>query len=143
MTIALARSATTAFTSEQWEPVSLTYAMPTALQSMFDKLAELSELPENWDTYGSQRIQPAAKKTASNLLWRVYSLGMPVPHLVPVSGGGIQMEWQQNKRELELEILPNGEILFLVVDENEGMQEGRVPHRLLPTLKNLADWLTK
>lgn len=142
-TALLAQPTISTFTSEQWESVSPTYGMPTALRLMFDKLTELSELPENWDGYGSRRIEPAAKKTASNLLLMVYSLGMPTPHIVPVSGGGIQLEWQIKGRELELEVLPDGEILFLIVNENEQMQEGSVPHFLSPTLPALAAWLNQ
>ncbi len=144
MTVAFSpTSPSNSFYSEQWEPVSLTFGMPLALQQMFDKLAALASLPENWDGYGSLPLQPLAKKTASNLLRMIFLHGLPIPHFVPVSGGGIQMEWQKNKREMELEVLPNGEILFLVVDQTGRMQEGSLPHSLSPTMQALAAWLNQ
>lgn len=50
---------------------------------------------------------------------------LPTPHISPVPGGGIQFEWQKGYRELELEILPNRSIEFLVVTEGD-MTEGHL-----------------
>src|SRR5581483_7638676 len=94
------------------------YEMPQRLRRMVDELDELTSLPENWDGYGSLPIQARAKETALKLIELLDQLDMPIPHFAPVSGGGLQMEWQKGKRELELEILPQGEVLFLTADDS-------------------------
>jgi hypothetical protein len=126
--------------SRQWEPVSVVYDMPQLLRQMFDRLTKLAELPENWDGYGSPRLQPSAMETASDLLVMLSHLRMPMPHFAPVSGGGLQLEWQRDKKELELEILPSGEVSFLIVDDTGQMLEGTLPRHLSPGIKRLAGW---
>ncbi len=113
---------------------------PLVLSRMLDKLAELSELPENWDGYGSPGIQPVVKETASDLIETLHKAGAPMPHFAPVSGGGIQLEWRKKNRELELEILPNGEIAFLKAPEPGEMEEGILPLSFHADVFELVKW---
>ena len=113
---------------------------PLNLNRMLDKLAQLSELPENWDGYGSPCVQPAVKETAVDLIHLLHKIGMPVPHFAPVSGGGIQLEWHKTDRELELEILPDGDVAFLKVNGSEEMEEGVLPRYFHVSVCELAKW---
>ncbi|MGH9837473.1 MAG: hypothetical protein ACREEM_01670 [Blastocatellia bacterium] len=110
------------------------------LSSMFDKLKELFELPDNWDGYGSPAIQPAVKETASDLANTLHKAGAPLPHIAPVSGGGIQLEWHKKDRELELEILPDGDVAFLKVNESGEMQEATLPRTFYDRVFELVRW---
>ena len=101
----------------QWSRVSSVIEMSPQFRQMAEGLSELAELPENWNGYGSRRIQPAAILQASDLIEALEKLAMPVPQFVPVSGGGIQLEWHNNKCELEVEIRADGTMEFLIVDE--------------------------
>lgn len=102
------------------------------------KISELSQLPENWDGYGSRSIQQAAVEQASALLSKLASFNLPAPQIFPVPGGGIQLEFRQDSRELEIEILPDGSIEYLTVNEEGQMSEGSV----LPNdVYRLAHWL--
>lgn len=109
---------------------------------MLARLAELSELPDNWDGYGSPSLQPAVQETASALIGIICEAVAPTPHFAPVSGGGLQLEWQRQGRELELEILPDGEIVFLKVSEAGEMQEGSLPSSFHDNAMELVQWLT-
>lgn len=113
---------------------------PLNLSRMLDRLAQLSELPDNWDGYGSPRIQLEVKETAADLIHLLHKIGMPVPHFAPVSGGGIQMEWRKNDREMELEILPDGDVAFLKVNGSEEMEEGVLPRYFNVSVCELANW---
>jgi hypothetical protein len=127
----------------QWSRVSSVIEMSPQFRQMAEELSELAELPENWNGYGSPRLQPAAISEASNLIGILEVLHMPVPQFVPVSGGGIQLEWHNNKCELEVEIRADGTMEFLIVDETGTMREGRFPLSYTSLLYALADWFKR
>ncbi len=96
------------------------------LKDSQNELHKLRELPEDWDSYGSPRIKDKAVKTTADLLTDTAKNGMSKPYIFPVSGGGLQLEWQQSNKELEIEILPNGKIEYLKVSERGEMEEGEI-----------------
>ncbi len=98
-------------------------------RSPVNKIKELAKLPENWDGYGSRPIQSGVLTAAKNLLPTLDQMGLRYPQVFPVPGGGIQLEWQNERGELELEILPDGEIAYLIVDERGQMREGSLRSR--------------
>ncbi len=60
-------------------------------------------------------------------LWRdLQEFGLDPPHFVPVPGGGVQLEWELPRRELELEIRPSGDVDFLIVDDDAPWVEGSI-----------------
>jgi len=89
-----------------------TTEMPPWLMDVLPRLDELAALEENWDSYGSP---PPSANLIGHVLMIVqraerllgYSHAeqrvMPTPSIVPLSGGGIQIEWQTPVQELELE----------------------------------------
>ena len=113
------------FTGQFSEVTPITSEMSLWLQDSQNELQRLKNLPKNWDSYGSSEITDKASKKTADLLHKSACLGLNKPNLFPVSGGGLQLEWQNAGRELEIEILPEGDIEFLIVDENGKMKEGR------------------
>lgn len=111
----------------QWDGVTpLAQASPWLLSAL-RKVAELANLPEGWNGYGSPQIQQPAVERVSNVLDCLSALDLPTPQIFPVSGGGIQIELRQDQRELEIEVLPDGSIEYLLVTENGDMFEGPIP----------------
>lgn len=100
----------------------------------------LSDQAENWDGYGSLNIQVPARATANELLAILSMSGMSAPHILPLSSGGLQFEWDFEGRGLELEILPSGEVEFLTTSTDGEMLEGDVsdPKKQIAIL---LDWL--
>ncbi|MBS1789107.1 MAG: hypothetical protein JST85_15370 [Acidobacteria bacterium] len=105
------------------------------------KVSDLSKLPENWDSYGSRTVQPPAIEQATALLRQLASFNLPQPDVFPVPGGGIQVEFQLESRELEIEILPNGQIEYLTMNEDGQMSEGSISADLQNDLHRLTHWL--
>ena len=100
----------------------------------------ITSLPNNWDTYGSPPPTDIAVDVSLDIIDKISIQNLPVPHVVPVPGGGIQFEWTVPPRELELEILPNGSIEFLKSENGEPHQEGEIPFD--PTkFRALLGWL--
>ncbi|NOT59402.1 MAG: hypothetical protein HOP19_04165 [Acidobacteria bacterium] len=89
-----------------------------------NKIVELAALPENWDGYGSRRIQSAAQHQTTNLIEKLSQTALPAPQIFPVPGGGLQLEWQTEQSGAELEILPDGSMQYLIEDASHEMREG-------------------
>ena len=71
-------------------------------ETVDEKLLRLVELPPNWDGYHAKPITIEAVETARRML-----SGAPI---VPLPGGGIQIEWHLDGHEVEITIAPNGKI---------------------------------
>jgi len=98
---------------------------PPWLQSALSDVARLAALPSNGDSYGSPPLSKTARQNAVQLLASIEYEDCPTPCIVPISGGGLQIEWQDNRRELELEIVVGSyEVLFLKVHEDDSAEEG-------------------
>lgn len=106
-----------------------------------EKVAELMLLPDDWDSYGSRSIQQAAVNQTNKLLDVFSELEMPQPFIVPVPGGGLQFEFQKDKRELEIEILPDGSLEYFLLTEGEETEDGAVLSTPGIALHQLALWL--
>lgn len=60
--------------------------------------AELGSLKDDWDSYGSIPPTPQAIKMAQDLIAIVVGAhGRDPDNSVPVSGGGVQVEWTKNQ----------------------------------------------
>lgn len=103
-------------------------------------LFHIASLPENWDSYGSPPPLPQIVNYAERLLRSIRDEDLPVPHIIPVSGGGIQIEWSNPPRELELEILPDGSIQYLEIGDEEPFHEGELTDT--SQIHSLLSWLT-
>ncbi|HWQ36013.1 MAG TPA: hypothetical protein VNQ79_24435 [Blastocatellia bacterium] len=104
------------------------------------RIQELAALPENWDSYGSRPIQPAAIKGAGDLIALLSQLRSAQPEIFPVPGGGIQLELHNRQREIEIEILPDGNIEYLITDDDGQMREGHVPAGSTGEIYRLIYW---
>lgn len=112
------------------------------LRASLRRIGELERLDENWDGYGSPRLKPTALARAVRLLILSDAHDAPLPFIGPVSGGGIQIEWSTATRELELEILPNGTLEYVKVDEAGHMVDDQLSIHDEKVFSDLIGWLT-
>lgn len=68
----------------------------------------LLALPEGWDSYNSESVSSNAVARGLNLLVSIMSAEARSPDVVPTSNGGVQLEWHDGERELEIEIPHEG-----------------------------------
>lgn len=106
------------------------------------RLREIRNLESNWDSYGSRPLSDDAFNSAKEVLFAM-ECDTPPPAIVPVSGGGVQFEWQVEDRELEIEFLPDSRIIFLRVHEDEATDEEELSSTDLTRVPSLLKWLTK
>ncbi len=125
----------------QWSSVTPQSSVSLWHRRVLGSVLRLGYLPESWDTYGSPRLQNAAKERASELIALLAQSDPPLPNVSPVPGGGVQFEWEFRGRALEIEVLPDGTIEFLAIVENGAAVEGALdqPHANAP---RLIRWLT-
>ncbi len=76
-------------------------------------LCELRNLPEDWDSYGSPSPTGYAVDAGCSFIVNYLRDEDPMPWVSPVSGGGIQLSWEKQANELNLDILPDGRMEYL------------------------------
>jgi len=121
------------------EEVLLETLSPKQAEAM-RRLGEIAKLPQNWDSYGSPPPTPIAVETVMDLLLKIDDRNLPFVRVVPVSGGGVQLEWCVSDRELQLEISGDGTAQYLQIENGRPIKEEEVA----PTaeqLRSLLIWL--
>lgn len=91
-----------------------TAGFPDWLRVVLQRLLPFTKLPTNWDSYGSP---PPSFKFVQNVVAQLNNaeaLNVPVPDVVPMAGGGVQLEWALGNEELEIAFLGNGGFSYLV-----------------------------
>lgn len=68
-------------------------------------LTKLGNLPTNWDSYGASKVESWALISAWNILNGIMRDSTPVPWIVPINDGRVQIEWHIGNIDLEIEIL--------------------------------------
>jgi hypothetical protein len=100
-------------TSSKWSVIRPLEQTGSWVPTVLEKIEGLAQLPDDWDSYGSARLQPAAMKGACRFLLEAPSNILPLPHVTLVPGGGLGFHWQVENRDLELEFKPTGNVEYL------------------------------
>jgi len=116
------------------------YAVTSLFKKAIDDLDELSTLPIGWDSYGSPKISDDLIMAAKRFLYQL-EFEFIAPRVVPVSGGGIQLEWQMGERELELEFIDSDNIGYLKVRNEEPIEENQFNRNDFNAGRNTIQWL--
>jgi hypothetical protein len=106
------------------------------------RILECLSLGENWNSYGGHPPSLNTALTAIDLLSVIPYADFPRPRVVPIATGGIQFEWENGRRELDIEVRDDGTIEYLKVDDaNPDGEEGRFTSVNSLNLKSLLTWL--
>jgi hypothetical protein len=118
-------------------PVSNLSAWQVAL---LRALAPLGALHANWDSYGSPAIDDSVIDGAVALIRNVGLENVSAPRVIPISGGGVQFEWEKGRRGLEVEIHPDKTVAVLIADGDAMFEFPRMRLQDL-SLEKLLLWL--
>lgn len=91
-----------------------------------ERVCELAVLQDGWDGHNSPAVTAAAKERALSAIDFLTKFKMPKPHIVPLSGGGLQFEWSNSVNELEIEIAADGSLGYLAMDSAKEIQAGEL-----------------
>jgi len=78
------------------------------LPDAHDQVRALLELAPGWDSYAARSIGAAAATRALQMLDEAARTGCPAPAIVPMSRGGIQVEWHLRQMNIEVTVPPDG-----------------------------------
>ena len=84
-----------------------------------ERLGQYLSYGENWNGYGESAITAQAVEHTVSLLTKVAMDG-PEPAVVPMSDGGIQIEWHYGGTEIEIEVPPGEGELSVYVTRPDG-----------------------
>ena len=85
--------------------------LPAWFDPLIQGFVDLLTLPPNWDSYGAGPIDPDLVVEAMNFMNNLLGSSSPVPRVVPLSSGGLQLEWHRKGIDLEV-VFDRGEEPF-------------------------------
>lgn len=95
-----------------------------AIAALDARLDQVAALGPDWDGHGAPPINPAVPRAVRD--WGQAMPGWafaPAPAVVPLSSGGLQLEWHVGPRILELEFESPETIHYLRWDPGHGVQD--------------------
>jgi hypothetical protein len=93
-----------------------------SLTLIFERLKELAQLEADWDSYGAKAISSVALVTAFEVLEGVKErlstkVKEPLPQFIaPLADGGLQLEWSRKQGDIEVEIYPDGDLGYVLIE---------------------------
>jgi hypothetical protein len=94
--------------------------IPRGLILAVQRMIELLELPPGWNSYNARPIRKENVNFALGFLGQTMLADTPVPNVIPMVRGGVQLEWHTRGINLEVSIYSPGEISFLAEDVRSG-----------------------
>jgi hypothetical protein len=76
--------------------------LPAWFDPLIQGFVDLLTLPPNWDSYGAVVIDPKVVQDAMSFIHGLLGPTSPAPRVVPLSDGGLQLEWHRNGIDLEI-----------------------------------------
>jgi len=86
--------------------------LPAWFDALMQGFVDLFTLPHNWDSYGAGPIDPRVVHDAMNLTNSLLGPTSPAPRVVPLSSGGVQLEWHRQGIDLEIVFDRDGRPFF-------------------------------
>jgi hypothetical protein len=103
--------------------VVTTSEAPSWMAPTTKALSGLLNLPENWDSYGAGKIQELIVVRVLRLLTQILGISSPPPSVVPLSDGGIQLEWHRKEQDLEISFPVNALPTYFFCDRRAGIED--------------------
>lgn len=104
--VALTESKEQAFTfpakASTYKVVLRNNFLPDWVKPTISAFIGIQNLPENWDSYGGKAINRDLINQSLFTLGQIMKTNSPVPSVVPLGDGGIQIEWHRRQQDLEV-----------------------------------------
>jgi len=97
--------------------------LPSWFDTTLQGFADLRALPQNWDSYGGKPTSYTALNRGLRLLDWVMEPSASAPSVVPLSNGGLQLEWHRGGHDLEIIVNPEEEDRYYHYDARLDAEE--------------------
>lgn len=91
-----------------------------------NRMKRLCELKQNWDSYGANPVDPGSIEVAKQLV-RMFAqmTGIDCPRVAASPAGNVALswEWEDQSRELDLEVQRDGILRYSFLDERQPSQD--------------------
>ena len=102
------------------QSVALSDPTPLWGDPTISRLTQLLELEPGWDGYNASAIRRDIVDFCLQMMLRTFDYETPAPQIVPLAGGGLQLEWHLREFDLEVEIAAPNDALMLFEDRRTG-----------------------
>jgi hypothetical protein len=100
-----------------------TASIPAWFQPTLDRFLELAELQENWDQRGSAQVRREVLSFAlRSVLPKILPPTAPAPAAIPLGHGGIQLVWNTDTAEIEVEVIAPYSVIAYQFDKITGQE---------------------
>ncbi|MBX9656383.1 hypothetical protein K2Y11_22435 [bacterium] len=114
---------------------------PEFKQYILEELEDLKDLRFNWDQQGGKAIDLATIEAAKRWVASIPEGMIYRPHVVPMSTGAFQFEWQDNGKALELEFESPDSIRYLMWHPAKEIElEDSIPLTDVSEATSLIQW---
>lgn len=86
------------------EPLVYIEQTPHNIKQVWEKLEELAQIKDNWDSYGGISPTKPAMLGSAQIAYEILQDNTPTPDIFPVPNGHIQFEWSCFNLDIEIEI---------------------------------------
>jgi hypothetical protein len=96
--------------------ITLRVDMPEWLPDVISRMVDFRYLPGNWDSYGAKPVDLSIFLSVIRILPEIVMPETPCPSICPTNNGGIQLEWNENGRDLEVEFVAADRVQVIFED---------------------------
>ena len=89
--------------------------------NLIARIEKFSELEQNWDTYGSDKISLNSISSAIQIIKISETDSIVIDDAFPMRDGGVQLEKDFENHSIEIEVSPDNEITLLVYDKESNL----------------------
>jgi len=90
-------------------------------QDLIARIEKFSELEQDWDTYGSDKISLNSISSAIQIIKISETDSIVIDDAFPMRDGGVQLEKDFENHSIEIEVSPDNEITLLVFDKESNL----------------------
>jgi hypothetical protein len=91
-----------------------------SLVPVLQRIADMADLPSNWDSYGALPLTARAVARACLLVTAIAEEGEPSGNRLlpwtsaPIADGGLQIEWTCETARIDVQVSPDGTLGYLI-----------------------------
>ncbi len=111
------------------------------LNPVFDRLSEICALPTGWDGYRGRATRFDIARFTLFMLQNICAQNTPAPSIVPLSSGGLQIEWHTERAEIELTVYAPYDVQAWAVDPTS--DEKVLEEHLTNEYSSLIPWVQR